>query len=103
MSPILPEAETLAGHWSVTEQGSSAACAITLTLRPLGNAHAVDYDGRCLSGLRLDGVAAWRPATDGLALAAADGRTVAFFAHESGGYVLRRPGSAALLLRPGAD
>ena len=103
MSPILPEAETLAGHWSVTEQGSSAACPITLTLRQVGNAHAVDHDGRCLAALRLDGVATWRPATDGMALAATDGRTVAFFAHESGGYVLRRAGRAALLLRPSTD
>ena len=98
MSPVLPEPKMLAGQWVVSEQGSGASCSLVLTLRPAGNGHAAEHDGKCLGGLRLAGVALWRTAPDGIGLADASGRTVAFFSRGDGAYVLRRPKCAPLVL-----
>lgn len=98
MSPVLPKASTLAGQWEVMVQGSAARCTLNLTLRPIRNGHVVEHDGRCIRSLRLGEVALWRPATDGIALASASGGTLAFFAREKGGYVLRKPRCATLHL-----
>lgn len=100
MSPVLPEPDSLAGHWTVAKQGVGAFCRIDFTLTPAGNAHVAAHDGECLAALGLSGVTAWRPAPDGIALAGATGRTIGFFARDrNGGHVLRRPGHAALVLR----
>lgn len=99
--PILPEPEQLAGRWVVAEQGSQLRCALDLTTRPIGRGHVAITDPQCLARLRLADVAAWRPAPDGIALAASDGRTVAFFARRAGKcHVLRRTGQADLTLNP---
>ncbi len=102
MSPEMPDAKTLAGDWAVAEQGSSQSCAVTFTLRPLGNGHAVESDGQCLRALRLDGAVLWRVAPDGIALASESGRTIAFFSREGARYVLRRADCPSLLLTRGA-
>ena len=98
MSPELPDAKTLAGEWAVAQEGSAMSCAVTFTLRPLGNGHAVESDGQCMEALRLDSIALWRVAPDGIALASGSGRTVAFFSREGAAYVLRRPGCPSVAL-----
>jgi hypothetical protein len=98
MSPVLPDAKTLAGQWTVRAEGSSSACAMEFTLRPVGRALAVEHDGHCLESLRLTDVEAWRPATDGIALATSEGRTVAFFSRSSDQYLFRRPDLPVLVL-----
>lgn len=100
-SPVLPEPRTLTGDWAVAEQGSAQSCALKFTLRPIGNGHAVEGDGRCLGALRLDSAALWRVAPDGIALASASGRTLGFFSREGSRYVLRRAGCPSLLLTRG--
>lgn len=102
MSPELPDAKTLAGDWTIAEQGSRQSCALKLTLRPLGNGHAVETYGQCLLALRLDEVGMWRVAPDGIALASDSGRTIGFFSRQGAGYVLRRDDCAPLLLTRGA-
>jgi hypothetical protein len=97
-SPVVPEPRTLTGNWAVAEQGSLHGCALKFTLRPVANGHAVEADGPCLRALRLDGVALWRAAPDGIALAGESGRTLAFFSREGPRYVLRRAGCRSLLL-----
>ena len=102
MSPVLPDATTLAGEWAVAEDGSKQSCAVTFTLRPLGNGHAVETDGRCLEALRLNSIVLWRVTPDGIALASESGRTIAFFSREGAGYVLRRTACPSLRLAKSA-
>lgn len=100
MSPVLPEPPALAGQWLLTEEGTGTACRIEFTLSPIGNAHAARSEPQCLAALGLNGVTAWRPASDGIALAAADGLTVGFFSKDRGGvHVLSRTGRGDLVLR----
>lgn len=98
MSPILPDAKSLAGGWSVKQQGAGSACNVELTLRPLGKGHVAAHDGRCLGGLNLAAVAMWRAAPDGIALAESSGKTAAFFSREGSLYVSRRAGWPVLIL-----
>ena len=100
MSPVLPEPDAIAGHWVVAEEGSGTACPIDFTLAAAGNAHVAVGEPRCFAALGLSGVTAWRPASDGIALASADGMTVGFFSKDRGGvHLLRRNGRADLVLR----
>src|SRR5687768_6403305 len=101
MAPLLPEPDTLAGSWAVKEQGSGTICPLKLTPRPWKNGFSAEHDGECFAALRLAGVTIWRPASDGIALADATGRTLAFFSRERDGYVVRRPdGSSLVLTKP---
>jgi hypothetical protein len=102
MSPVLPEAKSLTGEWAVAEEGSTQSCAVKLTLRPVGNGHAVETNAQCLGALRVNNVVLWRAAPDGIALASESGRTIAFFSREGAGYVLRRQGRPSLTLTRGA-
>lgn len=102
MSPELPDARTLAGDWTVSQQGSALSCAVKFTLRALGNGHAVETDAQCLQALRLDSVVMWRVAPDGIALASDSGSTIAFFSRQGATYVLRRSDCPSLLLTRGA-
>ena len=102
MSPVLPDPKTLTGEWAIAEQGTTQSCAVSFTLRPVENGYAVETDGQCLDALRLDGIALWRVAPDGIGLASESGRTIAFFSREGAGYVLRRADCPPLLLTRGA-
>jgi len=98
--PALPEASDLAGRWTIAE--GARTCRLTLTTRPAGRDHAVEADRACLEQLGLGAVVAWRPASDGIGLAAAGGRTIAFLSRRPNGeHALSRPGRADLVLRRG--
>ncbi len=98
--PLLPEAEELAGRWIVAEAGSQATCSLQLTATRAGKGHIAITDPKCLARMDLTDVSIWRPASDGIALAASNGRTVAFFSKRDGGcHLLRRTGRADLTLR----
>jgi hypothetical protein len=98
--PILPRAADLAGIWLVGEDVAGPGCRVELTVRPAGTDHVAVADGKCLAGLGIAGVVAWRPAPDGIALADAGGATKGFFSRtKDGGYALGRPDRPLLFLR----
>ena len=97
-SPPLPDAKALSGKWALAEQGSGQSCTLEFTLRPVENGHAIESGSKCLSELRLGGAVSWRPAPDGIAIASASGRTLAFFFRKGAAYVLRREGCLPLRL-----
>ena len=95
--PAMPEISDLAGEWMIAE--GTHACRLTLTARPLGRDLAVEADPSCLAGIGLSGVVAWRPASDGIGLAGAGGRTIAFLSRRPDGtHGLSRPGRSSLVM-----
>ena len=98
--PPLPEASDLTGRWSVEEPGGHR-CALVFHAEKAGDDHRLEADAGCLQALGLPGVAAWRPAPDGIALADTERRTVAFFSTEAvRRYVARRRDGRTLVLTP---
>ena len=98
--PAMPEVSDLAGDWTIAD--GERACRLALTARPLRKDLAVEADSACLARIGLSGVVAWRPASDGIGLADAGGRTIAFLSRRADGtHGLRRPGRTDLVLTRG--
>lgn len=102
-SPALPEPRQLAGEWLISAGG--AGVALVLTARPAdpptagAPAWGLQAEAAELQTLGLGAVAAWRPATDGIALIGADGLTAAFFSAEASGRYVNRARGGILTLR----
>lgn len=99
-SPMMREATELAGHWVV--KTATAQCAVTFAMQRIESANGwtlVDPSA-CLAGV-VPGAVAWRPTPEGVALAAADRRTLALFSWERSGAVATAalPGGTATLHR----
>jgi len=75
---MLLDASSLAGRWRL-DGPHQVNCTIELSNIPSGNGLAASGDATCLSKLGLNHLAMWRAASDGLALADYDGRTIGFF------------------------
>ena len=102
-SPVLPEAAQLAGAWRISTDGRAVELWLRAEPAAVGGAPAwvVEADPAALSSLGLEGVAAWRPATDGVSLVGPDGANIAFFSTEAAGrYVHRRPDRTLVLAHP---
>lgn len=102
-SPVLPEAAQLAGAWRLSADDRVIELQLRAEPAAVGGAPAwvVEADAAALATLGLEGVAAWRPATDGISLAGLDGGNIAFFSTEAGGrYVHRRAGRTLVLDQP---
>ena len=98
-SPILPEAQTLAGDWRV--QGGSAACVVSFGVERIeaANAHRLQDATACLRGLLGADIAGWRPATDGIDIVGPDRLSVGFFSFQPNGTAtLNRPGRPSYAL-----
>ena len=86
--PRLPEAAELAGRWHI--ETSTAGCEARLTAEtvtfagPDAPALRLVSDGPCLASL--EGIEAWRPSSDGIALLRNDGSLVAFLSRKGAGF-----------------
>ncbi len=104
-SPALIEPSDLVGDWRLT--GPSASCPIRFGASPLGNGYAFEeIDSACLVALGLPRVHFWRAASDGIGLASAAGRTLAFLSREAPHRFRSKPnadGSVLLLIRSKAE
>lgn len=94
----LEESAALAGRWVIATETGDCAVDFTTTRIDSANAWAVDDSTGCLGRLA-PGTVGWRPTPDGIALAAADRRTVLLFAKGADGWTATSPGGAATLRR----
>ena len=94
----LEEPATLAGPWVIATAQGDCRVVFTTTRIDSANAWVVEDSTNCLAGIVPDTVG-WRPTPDGIALAAADRRTVALFARGADGWSATLPGGAATLRR----
>lgn len=98
-SPILPEAQALAGDWRV--EGGSAACVVSFGAERVeaANAHRLRDPTSCLRELLGAEIAGWRPATDGIDIVGPDRLSAGFFSFRGdGAAALNRPGRPSYVL-----
>ncbi|WP_176484531.1 AprI/Inh family metalloprotease inhibitor [Sphingomonas spermidinifaciens] len=97
----MAEAASLTGRWTVTVTAGKD-CRIELLAARLesANAHLLADESGCLAALAGAPVAGWRPAPDGIEIAAADRRTLLSFADQGDGTAIAAtPGGQATLSR----
>lgn len=102
--PVLPEPSALAGTWLLSDGSGRPPCRVNLDAAPVPGGWRLTSERACLQRIA-PAVAAWRPEPDGVAFAATDRRTLAFFARTgTGGYAHVRPEGAKLeLVREAAE
>ena len=88
-TPVLPAAEDLAGPWRL--DWGDDGCAIILTARPVplprpaADGWALELGAECAAKEALGALHAWRPASDGIDLTDARGRTRLFLSRTASG------------------
>jgi hypothetical protein len=95
--PVLPSAEDLAGDWRL--HWSGGACSVSLSARPVAmprpaaDAWSLTLEPACAGNAALDSVSAWRPASDGVEMVDARGRTRVFLSRTGPGVYEAAPPS----------
>lgn len=101
--PILPAAEDLAGDWRLHWSGGD--CIVSLGARtvpmprPAADAWTLTLAPDCVGTDAMEAIRAWRPASDGVAMVDAQGRTRLFLSRtEPGAYEAALPSGQRLRL-----
>ncbi|MFN3814756.1 protease inhibitor Inh/omp19 family protein [Brevundimonas sp.] len=88
-TPVLPPAEDLAGHWRLDWSGGGCLVSLSATLvampRPAADAWALTLAPGCALSDALEWIRAWRPASDGITMVDAQGRTRLFLSRTGPG------------------